>query len=228
MDPKTTTEPATQDPGVTVTQPEEQPATAVTTPEPEPTTTPTEEPAPAENPSEEDHAAWLASKGIDLSTPEGQAKAAKSWREAEKAMTQKSQAASELAKQLQQTPVAVESDNPLVQQLAEEVIQMKRQQNIATFAASVNLTTDQELKMAQYMVENPDTAKLVNAGYMTLDQVYKLSDANTSDPTVIKQQGGKEALEKLANKQRATAPVGNATIPQPPTVDPILAVLTSD
>jgi hypothetical protein len=219
-------EAATQEPGVVTTQPDEQIAEAVTTPEePQSTTPTTEEPAPADNSAEEDHAAWLASKGIDLSTPEGQAKAAKSWREAEKAMTQKSQAASELAKKLQANPVSVNTDNPLVQELAQEVVSMKRQQNVAQFASSVNLTSDQEAKMAEYLTANPNKIELVNAGYMTLNEVYQLSGANSSDPGTIKKQGGQEALEKLANKQRATAPVGNATTQATPPVDPIAAAL---
>lgn len=222
---ETTTDAATQEPGAINAQPDEQTAEAVQTADSEPTTTttqpdddaivpdeePTEQVAPADTSEDEsDLSAWAEKKGIDLNSKEGQAKALKSMREAEKKMHQSTANVSELQKQLTSQPVSVDSDNPLVQELANEVVQMKRSQAIQDFASDVNLTPDQEKVMADYLVSNPAKVQLINAGYMTLNDAYQLSGANTTNPAAIKRQGGQEALERLANKQRATAPSGNA------------------
>lgn len=194
------------------------------TPTTEPESEPTEEPAPADN-SSDDLNDWAAKKGIDLSTPEGQAKALKSMREAEKAMHDKAKQASELQKQLQSQPVEEVSNDPLVQNLAQEVVQMKRAQAVNDFIREVNLTPEQEQTMATYLTDNPAKAQLVNAGYMTLPEVYQLSGAAGITQAKLKQEGGKEALEKLANKQLATRPQGNATTHDTPKEDPIAAAL---
>lgn len=171
-----------------------------------------EEPAanPTDN-SDDDFSGYWSKKGIDISTPEGQAKAAKSYQEAEKAMHRKGQEASQLSKQLTTQPVEVDSDNPLVQELASKVVTLERKQNIANFADEVKLTAAQESTMAQYLADNPTKVQLVNGGYMTLQEVYSLSGAASPDPAALKREGGQAALQELADKQRATAPSGSAT-----------------
>lgn len=229
---ETTTEAATQDTQAQeIAQPEEQSqAEAVQTADSEPTTTTepeaetTEEPASAEN-SDDDLADYWSKKGIDITTPEGQRKAAQSYREAEKALSQKSQKASELQKQLQTQPVEEVSNDPLVQDLATKVVLMERAQQVNDFMREVNLTGEQEQKMAQYLTDNPAKAQLVNAGYMSLNEVYQLSGAASESQAKLKQAGGREALEKLANKQLATRPQGNATTHDTPKEDPIAAAL---
>lgn len=229
MDPNTTTEPATQEPGVEpTTQPEEQPGAAVTTPEPEPTPTtdpiePTDPagPAPADNP-DDDMAAWAASKGIDLSTPEGQAKALKSMREADKKMHEATTAASNLQKQIEQSPAA--SNDERVQRLetAYAVNNWKQEKGI---------TPEQDAQMGQYLIDNPIKAKQLMNDLLSFDDIFTLSGAakvGQSDPSDIKRQGGQEALEKLATKQRAAAPQGSASTHSTPTDDPIAAELAKD
>jgi hypothetical protein len=237
MDP-TTTEPATQEPGVVeTTQPEEQPATAVTTPVTEPTTPtetatePTGEPAtPADNSADDfDYEAWLEKKGIDPASPEGKAAIAKSWREMEKKMHQTTQQSSELEKQLTSAPVEVDSDNPLVQQLAEEVVQMKRVTQVREFLRDNNITEAQNLAMGEWLNNNPVKRDMVNAGYLSLQEAYELSGVGRQDTAAIKDKGAREALEGLATQQRGTAPQSSATSNAPaPKEDPILAELKSD
>lgn len=217
---ETTTDAVVQETGADYAQPEEQPAEAVQTPDSEPQqqdeSEDTGEPAQPDNSSDDDISDYLSKKGIDLSTPEGQAALAKSYREAEKALSRKAQEASELRKSLVDQPVTVESDNPLVQSLAEEVVTMKRQQNIDQFVSEVNLSADQEAKLAEY-ISTSGKAELINGGYLTLKEAYQLSGVGNVDPSQYKKQGSQEALQQLANKQRATAPKGNAsnnTLPQ--------------
>jgi hypothetical protein len=227
MEPNTTTEPATQEPGVEpTTQPEEQPGAAVTTPEPEPTPTtepeePTEEgPAPADNPApDEDLTAWAANKGIDLNTPEGQAKALKSMREAEKKLHDSTAQASSLRKQIEQSPAT--NDDQRVQRL--ETLYA-----VSQWKADKQLTPDQDAKMGEYLSADPIKTEMVKQGLLSLDEVYVLSGASQVNPAAIKQQGGQEALEKLANKQRATAPTGSAMTHDVPKEDPIAAELARD
>jgi hypothetical protein len=237
MDPSIT-EPATQDPGVVeATQPEEQPATAETTPVTEPTSTPTEpteqpaeEPAQSDNSADDfDYEAWLEKKGIDPASPEGKAAIAKSWREMEQKMHQTTQKASEIEKQLTSAPVDIESDNPLVQQLAEEVVNMKRVTQVREFMQENKITEAQNLAMGKWLEENPTKRDMVNAGYLSLQEAYDLSGIGRQDTTAIKDQGAKEALEGLATQQRGTAPQSSASTSKPaPAEDPILAELKSD
>lgn len=234
---ETTTDAATQEPGVTTTQPDEQPAEAVTTPDSEPTqpvegeeTTPDAPAEPADKaPDDFDYQAWLEKKGIDPSTDEGKAQIAKSWRELEKRMHSTTQEASELKKSLVDQPVTVDTDNPLVQSLAEEVVTMKRQQNIDQFVSEVNLTTEKESAFAEFVTNTPNMADLINGGYLTLKQAYQLSGVGTVDPSEYKSQGKQEALQTLANKQRTTAPRGAASQPTAPSKDdPIMKALLAD
>lgn len=236
-----------QDSGVQATQPEEQSAEAVNTTESEPQKTDqtsyeeaesqsepeapaesdsTEEQKPEQTDNSEDDAEWLAKKGIDLEAPDAAAKLAKMYRNAEKAMHKNGQKASELEKKLQEQPVDVDTDNPLVERLANEVVLMKRADAVRNFKSEVNLTPEQEAKMVSYISENPSMSELVNAGYLSLQQLYKLSGAGEIDPDTVKAQGGQEALEKLASKQRATAPKGaasNSNGTSTPKDDPFLA-----
>ena len=190
---------------------QEQPEAVTTTEEPNSTDPSSDAPAPADNAEEEDLADYWSKKGIDITTPEGQRKAAQSYREAERAMTRKSQEASKLSQQLTEQPVEELSTDPLVQELANEVVTMKRAQMASSFRERVNLTADAEQKMATYLTENPQKIQLVNAGLLSLDEVYSLSGAGNQDPEVLKKQGGQQALTELAQKQRATAVKGAAT-----------------
>lgn len=229
---ETTTDADLQDTQAQDAQPVEQPAEAVTTADSEPQQ-PEQEDATPEAPAEQadnadDLTDYWAKKGIDITTPEGQAAAAKSYREAEQALSRKAQEASQLKKSLVDQPVTVDSDNPLVQSLAEEVVTMKRQALIDTFTSKVNMTSEQEAQFAKYIIDT-NKADLINGGYLTLEEAYKLSGVGSVDPSTYKSQGKKEALQTLANKQTATAPKGNATtMAPPPQGDPILDVLRSD
>lgn len=229
---ETTTDAATQDPGVAAfeqaTQPDEQPAEAVTTPDSESTPTQTEsspEAAPAES---DDITDFLQAKGIDLSTPEGQRKLAQSYREAEKAMHKTRQEASELAKQFKGEPVDVDTDNELLAQLVERDVQRDRAEAVDAFIRETGITPDQDLAMGQWLEANPKKKALVLNGELSLKEAFDLSGVGKSDPTVLKEQGKKEALENLASKQRTTAPTGAAVTQQAPAKeDPFLAGFNS-
>lgn len=216
---ESTTDAATQDTGAEYAQPEELQAEAVTTDSESIDTTDQNdagETAEEATTSNDDPADYWAKKGIDITTPEGQAKAAKSYQEAEKAMHNKAQQASELSKQINSQPLLVDTDNELVRQALEKSSQLETTLTVQAWKASNNITPEQDAALGEYVTSNPDKALLLKNGYLTLDDIYKMSGVGAVDTTEAKKQGGQEALQQLANKQRASAVQGNAVISNPP------------
>lgn len=207
----TTTDAATQDTGVVTdtTQPDEQPAEAVETP----TTEPTEleeategEPASADT-SDDDLSDYWAKKGIDITTPEGQAKAAKSYREAEKAMHSKSAEASQLKKAATDLPVNGEDDRIARLEIKSEIRDWQIENGIKP-------GDPKDIKMGNFLEANPAKKLALQYGVLSLDEIYTLSGADKigqPDPNALKSQGKEEALRQLANKQQAVSPKGSAS-----------------
>lgn len=225
---ETTTDAATQDEALQAQPPvDEQPAEAVTTADSEPqqtTDTETESDeatADTETPSDdEDISEWASKKGIDLSTPEGQQKALKSMREAEKAFHTKAQQASELEKQVQ-GQTAETSD--------ERLARMEMILNAKTFKEQRGITPEQDEAMGTYLTQNPDKLQLVKYGFMTFDDVFALSGAGSVDADSLKKQGRDEALQDLSTRQRASSVKGSASAQSaPPAKDPLTVLWETD
>ena len=231
---ESTTDAATQDTGAEVTaQPEEQLAEAATTDSESTTTTDqqTEEETVEETTTSDDDdlTDYWAKKGIDITTPEGQAKAAKSYREAEKAMTQKAQQASALEKQVNAQPLDVDTDNELVRQALEKSNKLETTMAIREWKQTNNITPEQDEALGQYVVSNPDKAYLLKNGYLSYDDILSMSGVKNQDFSEAKKQGSREALQDVANKQRTTAINGSASQQAPAAKeDPLLAILRSD
>ncbi|MBO1267085.1 hypothetical protein [Arthrobacter cavernae] len=162
---ESTTDATTQDTGAVVTaQPEEQLAEAANTDSESTTTTDqttTDETDNASTTSEDDLSDYWTKKGIDITTPEGQAQAAKSYREAEKAMTQKAQQASQLEKQINAQPLAVDTDNELVRQAIEKSSALETTLAVREWKSSNNITPEQDAALGEYVTANPDKAWLL-------------------------------------------------------------------
>ena len=179
--------------------------------------TESEESAEATTSDDEDNSDYWAKKGIDINTAEGQAKAAKIYRDAEKALTQKAQQASELTKQINGQPLAVDTDNDLVRQALEKSSQLETTLTVNQWKAEKNITPEQDVALGQYLVSNPDKAWLLKNGHLNLDDIHAMSGVGKVDTSQVKKQGGQEALQNLANKQRVSAVSGNAVNSTPPT-----------
>lgn len=235
MEDETTTNAATQDEAQTAQPPvSEQTAEAVQdTDQGEPTTTDQtdegqsepDQALAAEADNSDDLSDYWAKKGIDITTPEGQAQAAKSYREAEKKMHQTTQQASELEKQMREQPVNVNADDELTRNLATEVIQMKRRDAIREFRDTSGIKPEQEQAFSDFLVKDAEQAALngtyskrdlINAGVLSLSDAFTLSGIGAADRETIEKQGGQKALEQLANKQRAAAVTGSAVNTTPP------------
>lgn len=209
-DQTTTVAPVT--PGVEPTQPVvAEPTTAATEPsvaptEPEPAQ-PSVEPS-KDAPSDDDElSSWAEKKGLTLDSDNAK-KAAKMAREAERAMHQKAQRASELEKS-----ISTKSD-----EYAEEVAQVtgqdpelvKRLQRIEV-RESVRDFWDANPDARQYesqMIELLQTKPHL-AG--DLESLYASALVKSGNLDAVKSQGKREALESLAHKQQAAVPTGNAT-----------------
>lgn len=212
MDEQTTTDAPVQEQAPETAQPEEQHAEAVTTDNSESTTTTdeeraeaTQEPEQSDNSSGDDLSDWATKKGIDLSTPEGQAKALKSWREAEKAMHQSTQRSSELEKQLNAAGFDQYSDDPTAQGAYELAKATQLELQVERWKQSQGITPEQDVAIGNYLQENPNHAYMLKNGYLTLDNIAAMSGALKQDSAAIKQQGSRETLEKLATKQQASS-----------------------
>lgn len=199
---QTTTEPVVQEAeGVQETQPEvEQTATAESNV--------TEDSSPTEPSEGDDLSKWAESKGINLEDPESVQKLAKSYREAEKKLHETTQTKSELEKQLvpadsvpQYTP-----DGNL--DVYSEVQNVKTQLNLQNFYMENPEARGYDEKMAQIAIEKPELGLYAkNSG----DFSVLLAMAKQGDE---RREGGREALERLADKQRAAVASPAATVPQ--------------
>lgn len=198
---QTTTEPVVQEAeGVQETQPEvEQTETAESNV--------TEDSSPTESSEGDDLSKWAESKGINLEDPESVQKLAKSYREAEKKLHETTQTKSELEKQLvpadgvpQYTP-----DGNL--DVYSEVQNVKTQLNLQNFYMENPEARSYDEKMAQIALEKPELGLYAkNSG----DFSVLLAMAKQGDE---RREGGREALERLAEKQRAAVAQPAATVP---------------
>lgn len=198
---QTTTEPVVQEAeGVQETQPEvEQTETAESNV--------TEDSSPTEPSEGDDLSKWAESKGINLEDPESVQKLAKSYREAEKKLHETTQTKSELEKQLvpadgvpQYTP-----DGNL--DVYSEVQNVKTQLNLQNFYMENPEARSYDEKMAQIALEKPELGLYAkNSG----DFSVLLAMAKQGDE---RREGGREALERLADKQRAAVAQPAATVP---------------
>lgn len=162
------------------------------------------EEAPSE-PSEDDQLAeWAEKKGLKLDS-ENATKAAKMAREAEKAMHQKAQRASELEKTL--TSSSDEVAEEVAQNTGQDPELLKRLQRVEV-KESVRDFWDSNPEARQYepkMIEELQRSPHLAGDLRALYAVVKANDLEA-----VKSQGKREALESLAHKQTAAVPTGNA------------------
>lgn len=212
MDEPTTTAPDELDAGAITAEPEEV-VTEAAAESAEPQTT------EATEPSEDDTSGWLQKKGIDPSDPAAIAKVAEMARNAERKMHESTNKASQLEKSLKtdiQTAVN-NGDDDTVNRLAAEVQALKTKDAVTTFLSTGSpeeIAEKKELEpvMGQLIADDPQLGALVKSGYLSLDHLYALAKgSDASREAKLKQDGGREALEKVADRTSAKAVVGSAT-----------------
>ena len=215
MDDSTTTNGPAVDTGADNAQP------AVTT-EPSAENQPTE-PTHAESEQDsqqaapaDDNLSWLSNKGIDPQSPEALAKVAEMYRNAEKQMHQNAQKASTLEQSIteasQQADVVNQEPTP---EWVARLNQLELKDKVNTFFSQDGIDAEMRPKMAEYAANNPNVSYLVENGIMSMNDLYNM--VRGSDPGLLssaKQEGGREALQKVADKQQAKAVTGAATSSQ--------------
>jgi len=197
---QTTTEPVVQEAeGVQETQPEvEQTETAESNV--------TEDSSPTEPSEGDDLSKWAESKGINLEDPESVQKLAKSYREAEKKLHETTQTKSELEKQLVPSDGVPQYTQDGNLDVYSEVQNVKTQLNLQNFYMENPEARSYDEKMAQIALEKPELGLYAkNSG----DFSVLLAMAKQGDE---RREGGREALERLADKQRAAVASPAATV----------------
>lgn len=154
-------------------------------------------------PSKDDNSEWLKSKGIDPSDPDAASKLAKMYREAERAMHAKSKKASELEKSMesqvqQEAELQGFDDNDRL-----KLYKMEVKQAVRDFWDENPDAKQYEKQMIEVLQDNPHLAG-------DLEALYGKALLKGGVLESSKSAGGKEALDRLASKQKATAPTGSA------------------
>lgn len=214
MDESTTT-PAADDTGVEAsTQPVEtsEPQAAENQPA-EPTTTDSQEAATPVD----DNLKWLQeNKGIDPSSPEALAKLADMYRNAETQLrsTRNDAKLQDALTQPDQPAEDFGTVDPNAQ-LAAEVQALKTERAVERFFTQNPDAKAYEATMAEMVVNDPNLNYLVNNNVLSVSQLYQMAKgADQSREAQIKSEGGREALQKVADKQQAKAVPGSATSSQ--------------
>lgn len=203
-----TTTPTPQGAGIEETQPATTEPVAAAT---EASTTEEKPTAPSETvePSEDEQLAdWAKNKGLDLDSDSAK-KAAKMAREAERAMHQKSQKASELERSMNElSDIGAES---VASQTGENPEVLKRVQRMEVRDALRDFFDARPDAKAyeQQMITVLSKGDLVGTPEAVLNAAYGI--ALSEDTGAVKSQARRETLESLAQKQQAAVPTGNAT-----------------
>jgi len=217
---QTTTDASAQDDQALDAQPVEEQAEAVQTVDSEPQQPESSDDGSGEGePEEADNSQsktftpeWLESKGIDLSAPDAAEKLANMAFNSEKMMSQtiNKTKSSELEKSVQ-----VKGDGVSQQSTTDMVLGA-----LLYKQTHPELTSEQDNAMGEYINSNPDAKLKLSYGLYDYDDIFVKSGAyklGQPDASALKKQGSQEALQQLADKQRATAVRGNAsttTVPQ--------------
>ncbi len=168
--------------------------------------------APAEKSENDELTSWAENKGLTLDS-ENATKAAKMAWNAERAMHQKAQKASELEKTL--TSTSDEYAERVAEQTGQDPELLKRLQRVEVKEAvrdfwsvpnESGIVPDRSLepKMIELLAEKPHLAG-------DLESLYASAVVKSGKFEALKSEGRKEALETLAHKQQAAVPTGSAT-----------------
>lgn len=173
---------------------------------------PTETEQPERDQTDTELQSWAEKKGLQLDS-ENATKAAKMAREAERAMHEKAQRASELERSM--TGISDQVAENVAEQTNQDPEVLKRLQRMEVKESVRDFwntplptgeTPDRQLEQA--MITELQ-AKPQLAG--DLESLYAV--ALYKNGSSVKSQGGRQALENLAHKQQAAVPTGHATNP---------------
>lgn len=171
--------------------------------------------------TDDDIVEFLSKKGIDPSDPEAARKIAKMYRDVEKEFYKKSQEKAQLEREMTRNSVGDEA--PADIKALAEVRAMKAELEANKWKQSVELTPEAEQKMVEYLSQpiadmngdpliNPENGQimtkglLVINGQLSLDDVYKISGADTMKTDSIRSELKEEIKKEMAARQALKRP----------------------
>ncbi len=153
---------------------------------------------------------FAKSQGIELDSPNA-IKAAQALQKSRSEATKNYQKASELEKATTITQEQLPNDASQTQVDAARIRNMELRMEINSW----KMNNQDKLGLEQEMVKilaDPNKKLLVQEGYLTLDDIHSMARGSSPDnSSATKSEGGREALERLAQKQQAAVPTGHAT-----------------
>lgn len=161
--------------------------------------------APADVPSEDEFTKFAKAKGFDpAAVTASERKALEMAQNAEKRMHEATQKARELETTVtSQAPIDYTGD-PNIDSLAQQVNSLLIKNNVNDFFSNTPEAREYESKMAEIVTQRPHLQN-------DLDALYALARTDPSRESQLRQEGGRQALTQLAQKQSAIPPGANAT-----------------
>lgn len=146
---------------------------------------------------------WAKKKGLPLEDP---VKLAKMYRDAEKKMHEATEQSKRFNQAVMEQPMVSYTGNEYIDQLAAQVNQITVQNRVDSFFASNPEARQYEDKMAELVEQKPYLGN-------DLEALYVLAKNDPNREQELKLQGGREALENLAQKQQAIPPQSGTSVP---------------
>lgn len=167
--------------------------------------------APSEPSSDEQLAKFAENKGLTLDS-ENAVKAAKMAMNAEKAMHQKAQKASELEKSVETISDEYAEETALNTGQDPEILKRVQRMEVTNQVRDFWNTPDASGNTPDKSVEPVMIELLKDKPHLAgdLEALYANALVKSGNLADVKSQGGREALESLAQKQQAAVPSGNA------------------
>ena len=158
---------------------------------------------------------YARSQGLELDSPSA-IKAAQIAMKAQSEATRNGLKASELEKATNITQEQLPVDAPQTTVDAARIRNMELRMEVQSWKMANQDKLGLEKEMIQILAD-PNKKLLVQEGYLSLDDVYKLAKAEVPDNSdAVRSEGKREALQSLAHKQQAAVPTGHATTQSAP------------
>lgn len=162
---------------------------------------------------------YARSQGLELDSPSA-IKAAQIAMKAQSEATRNGLKASELEKATNITQEQLPDDAPQSTVDAARIRNMELRMEVQSWKMANQDKLGLEKEMISILAD-PNKKLLVQEGYLSLDDLYKLAKADSPDNSeALKAEGGRERLQSLAHKQQAQVPAGHATTQSTPKEKP--------
>lgn len=162
---------------------------------------------------------YAQSQGFELDSPSA-IKAARIAMQNQSEATRNYQKASELEKTANITQEQLPADATSQDVDNARVRNLELKMEVQSWKMSNQDKLELEPQMIQ-VLSDPNKKAMLQEGYLSLDDIYKIAKADAPDNTAqVKSQAKQETLQALAHKQTAAVPTGHATTAGTPSQKP--------